>query len=89
MDIDPIIEKWKAFNWKVFDVDGHNIYELVQAFTECRKSMPDTPKIIIAKTIKGKGVSFMENKVAYHSAIINPEEYTLAMSELVGAVNDR
>lgn len=74
-------EKWKSFGWETIELDGHNIESLHKAFT----SLPfksGKPSAIIANTIKGKGISFMENERRWHTAIPNEEEFKLAMAEL-------
>ena len=85
MNIYPIDEKFKSFGFEVINVDGHNISELISAF-ESAKKVKGKPTCIIANTIKGKGVSFMENNVSFHGTAPNEEEYKLAMKELGGAV---
>ena len=76
-------EKFEAFGIKVIETDGHNFLELEKAF-ETAKKVVDGPAIIIAKTIKGKGVSFMENEVSWHGKAPNEEEYEKALKELEG-----
>ena len=85
MNIYPIDEKFKSFGFEVINVDGHNISELISAF-ESAKKVKGKPTCIIANTIKGKGVSFMENNISFHGTAPNEEEYKLAMKELGGAV---
>ncbi len=77
----PIDEKFAAFNFNVINVDGHNFDEIAAAF-ENAKNTKGKPTAIIAKTVKGKGVSFMENNVAWHGAAPNAEQYEIAMNEL-------
>lgn len=81
MGISPVADKFTAFGWSVTEVDGHNIEALIQA-TEWAKKVVDKPTLIICKTVKGKGVSFMENQVAWHGSAPNEEQYALAMAEL-------
>ena len=73
--------KFKSFGFNTITVDGHNISQLIDAF-ETAKMTKGMPTIIIAKTIKGKGVSFMENKVEWHGKAPNEEEYKQALAEL-------
>lgn len=73
--------KWEAFGWNAVEVDGHNIGELIKAFAEAEKHTTG-PSVIIAHTIKGKGISFMENVAKYHNGMINEEEFQKALSEL-------
>ena len=77
----PIDEKFKAFGFHVINIDGHNIEEIQNAFDEAKKCK-GRPTAIIAKTIKGKGVSYMENKVEWHGKAPNKEEYEKALLEL-------
>ena len=81
MNIYPIDEKFKSFGFEVINVDGHNIPELISAFEQAKK-VKGKPTVIIAKTIKGKGVSFMENKVEWHGRAPKEEEYKQAIEEL-------
>ena len=77
----PIDEKFKSFGFEVINIDGNNIVEIINAF-EYAKTIREKPTVIIAKTIKGKGVSFMENVVKWHGDPPNEEEYNIAMKEL-------
>ena len=85
MNIYPIDEKFKSSGFEVINVDGHNIPELISAFEQAKK-VKGKPTVIIANTIKGKGVSFMENEAGWHGKAPNEEEYKQAMKELGGAV---
>ena len=77
----PIDEKFKSFGFQIIKIDGHNIEEIMSSF-EVAKNVKEKPVCIIAKTIKGKGVSFMENKVEWHGKAPNEEQYKIAMEEL-------
>ena len=77
----PIDEKFKSFGFNVLTIDGNNIEEILSAF-EIAKQTKNKPTCIIAKTIKGKGVSFMENKAEWHGKAPNEEEYIQAMKDL-------
>lgn len=77
----PIDEKFKAFNFHVINVDGHDFDALKAAFDEA-KATKGKPTAIIAKTVKGKGVSFMENQASWHGTAPNDEQYAQAMEEL-------
>ena len=77
----PIDEKFKSFGFQIINIDGHDIDEIIKAF-EVAKEVKGKPTCIIAKTVKGKGVSFMENKVEWHGKAPNEEEYKQAMKEL-------
>ena len=80
----PIDEKFKSFGFQVINIDGHNIQEIIDAF-DVAKNVKGKPTCIIAKTIKGKGVSFMENKAEWHGKAPSEEEYKIAIEELGGA----
>ena len=77
----PIDEKLKAFGFEVICIDGHSFDEIEAAF-EKAKTVKGRPTAIIAKTVKGKGVSFMENQASWHGTAPNGEQYEIAMSEL-------
>ena len=81
MPMEPLLSKWVAFNWYVIEVDGHDVEDLLRGLKEA-KNVRGKPVMIIANTIKGKGVSFMENKVEWHSAKITPDLAKIALSEL-------
>ena len=77
----PIDKKFEAFNFHVINIDAHNFDE-IEAALEKAKATKDKPTAIIAKSVKGKGVSFMENQVSWHGAAPNAEQYEIAMAEL-------
>ena len=77
----PIDKKFEAFNFRVINIDGHNFDEIAAAFKEARETKGQ-PTAIVAKTVKGKGVSFMENQVSWHGSAPNDEQYAAAMEEL-------
>jgi transketolase len=77
----PIDEKFKAFNFHVINVDAHDFEALAQAFKEAKETK-GKPTAIIAKSVKGKGVSFMENKANWHGSAPNDEQYATAMADL-------
>ena len=81
--IEPVASKWRAFGWHVIEVDGHNMEEVVNAFDEAEKKK-EKPTMIIAHTVKGKGVSFFEGKVEYHGVAPTHEELEKALKELEG-----
>jgi transketolase len=81
MGLEPLSDKWRSFGWEVVEVDGNNVEELLKTF----KSLPvkrDKPTIILAHTIKGKGVSYMENVAKWHHGVPSEEEYKTAINEL-------
>lgn len=77
-DLEPLEDKWRAFGWDVIRIDGHDIRQIREALDKPH----DKPKMIIADTIKGKGVSFMEGKTAWHGVAPSDEEYQIAIKEL-------
>lgn len=77
----PFKEKFEAFNWHVIEIDGHDYDQIQAAFKEARNTK-DKPTMILAKTVKGKGVSFMENNYAWHGVAPTPEEEAAALKEL-------
>ncbi len=80
MSLDNLPDKLKSFNWNVLEIDGHNIQEIYEAIEESKLS--DKPTVIVANTIKGKGVSFMENNAGWHGKAPNKEDFEKAMLEL-------
>lgn len=80
MSLDNLPDKLKSFNWNVLEIDGHNIKEIYEAIEESKLS--DKPTVIVANTIKGKGVSFMENNAGWHGKAPNKEDFEKAMLEL-------
>ncbi len=80
-DISPVKEKWESFRWNVLEIDGHNFIEIENALSEFNKES-SKPTMIIARTIKGKGVSFMENNLTFHGTAPNEEELKIALEEL-------
>jgi len=81
LDLEPFADKWRAFNWSTREVDGHNVGELQDALTSLPLE-PGKPSCIIAHTVKGKGVSFMEDKLLWHYRTPQGEEYADAVKEL-------
>lgn len=81
MDITPLRPKLEGFNWRVLEIDGHDMKGILDAF-ESAKTHEGLPTAIIAHTVKGKGVSFMENKVEWHGLAPSPEQTALALQEL-------
>ncbi len=81
MNLDPVVDKWKAFGWHTISIDGHNMRQILSAYEEA-KATKGQPSIIIACTTKGKGVSFMENAVDFHGRAPTKEETERALKEL-------
>jgi transketolase len=84
MDIEPIAEKWRAFNWNVLAIDGHDYGEIGAAFDKARATK-GKPTLVVAETVKGKGVSFMEGKIGWHGVAPNKEQLAQAVAELEAA----
>ena len=83
----PITDKFAAFGWNVLTIDAHNFDEIEEAFNKA-KITNGKPTVIIQSSVKGKGVSFMENNVAWHGAAPNEEQYNTAMNELNALMNE-
>jgi transketolase len=81
MPLEPLTEKYKAFNWNVLDIDGHNMEEIINAVDKAR-AVYENPTVIIAHTIPGKGVSFMEGLPEWHGKVPTREEAKKALDEL-------
>ena len=81
MDLEPLAEKWRAFNWHVIELDGHSIPALQKAFAEAAATK-GKPTCIVANTIKDKGVSFMEYNPKYHGVAPTEQEKKLALQEI-------
>ena len=81
MPLNPIIDKWMSFGWYVQEIDGHNITELLKAYENTR-AYNNKPSVIIARTMKGKGISFMEDTMDWHSRAISKDQYQAAIAEL-------
>lgn len=86
MNPEPVADKFKAFGWHVISIDGHSFEEIFKAIDEA-KSVKGKPTMIVANTIKGKGVSFMENQAGWHGTAPNKEQRDQAIKELGGAIN--
>jgi transketolase len=80
MRLDPLADKWRAFGWDVLEVDGHNQTEVIDAVQ--RANITECPRVVIAYTVKGKGVSFMENTHVWHGKAPNAEERERALAEI-------
>jgi transketolase len=79
--LEPLAERWRSFGWEVVEIDGHDYPQLLRALTP--SSDREKPLCVIAKTVKGKGVSFMEGQVRWHHGIPSASEYAQAMQELM------
>ena len=81
MGLEPLADKWRSFGWHVQEIDGHDTDAISKA-VDAAKAEKGRPSVIIAKTVKGKGVSFMENRVEFHGKAITPEQAAQAMAEM-------
>ena len=81
MGVEPLDKKWEAFGWNVIIIDGHNFQEIFDALDKAKETK-GKPTVIIAKTVKGKGVSFMENVCGFHGVAPTAEETERAIAEL-------
>jgi transketolase len=81
LPMEPMKDKWASFGWNVIEIDGHNIVEIIDALNTA-SNIKDMPTVIIAHTIKGKGVSFMEGKAEWHGKVPSENEMKLAIEEL-------
>ncbi|MEI8349631.1 MAG: transketolase [Candidatus Omnitrophota bacterium] len=87
MNLEPLVNKWEAFGWHVIQCDGHNLYQLLEGFMKA-KAVKLKPTVIIAHTVKGKGVSFMEHVVDFHGRAPNEKEREIALKELAETEKD-
>ncbi len=83
IELEPLARKWRAFGWRVLEIDGHNLTQILRAIGAAQRGQ-GRPTAIIAHTVKGKGVSFMENNPDFHGRAPNKEEYEQAMRVLGG-----
>ncbi|MBI5553409.1 MAG: transketolase [Candidatus Diapherotrites archaeon] len=82
MELEPLADKWRAFGWRVIELDGHDLGQIVNALDEFKSFSGNQPTVLIARTVKGKGVSFMENKADWHGKAPGAEEVRRALAEL-------
>ena len=83
-DIEPLAEKWRAFGWHAIEIDGHDLAQVLRAYDEA-ETIKGKPQVIVARTVKGKGVSFMELNPAWHGVAPKPDELEKALHELQAA----
>ncbi len=81
MEMEPFADKWRAFRWNAVEIDGHDMGQILDAL-ETASAATDKPTVILARTVKGKGISFMENNNAWHQKAPNDEEYRAGLAEL-------
>jgi transketolase len=84
LDLEPLVDKWKAFGWAVLEIDGHDLAQIDKALDEAQ-TVEGRPTCIVAHTVKGKGVSFMENDPEWHGKAPKPAEAVAAIREVLGA----
>ena len=82
MNLEPLLNKWRAFNWNTAEIDGHDFQAIIQALDEAGR-VKDKPTLVLCHTIKGKGVSFMEGKWEWHGKAPNQEEGKRAIQEIL------
>ena len=89
MPLEPVVDKWRAFGWQVKEIDGHDMEQIITALDEGRRlhETGTKPFFVVAHTVKGKGVSFMENKIEWHGVAPKPDEAKKAIAELKGVIN--
>ena len=87
MPSEPLDAKFAAFNWNVLKIDGHDMEAILKALEEARETK-DRPTVILAATVKGKGVSFMENQAGWHGKAPNDEQYAQARAELEAQIRE-
>ncbi len=87
MPLDPLVQKWQAFGWNSWEIDGHDFAQISDAVARARQT-PDSPTMIVANTIKGRGVPFMENVVGWHGTPPTPEQHARALAELNGGTGE-
>jgi transketolase len=80
--LEPYADKWKAFNWGVVEIDGHDMGQIIDAFDNLPPSTSDKPTVIIASTIKGKSVSFMERNIGWHAGALSIEDMEKALADI-------
>jgi transketolase len=86
LDLEPLGERWRSFGWDVDEVDGHDLSEL-RATLDRPSAIRDKPHVVLARTVFGRGISFMERRIEWHYLPMSDDEYGRAMAELNGGVN--
>ncbi len=81
MSLEPLADKWRAFNWNVLTIDGHDFQQILDA-TDKARATKGKPTIILANTVKGRGVSFMEHQISWHGSAPNKDQTEKALAEL-------
>jgi len=88
LDLEPLVDKWKSFGWAVTEIDGHDFDQITKALDQAEAGHGG-PSLIVAHTVKGKGVSFMENDPAWHGKSPKPAEAVTAIREILRVPEDR
>jgi transketolase len=88
LNMENMAERWQSFNWNVSECDGHDFISINKCVTELQNKANSRPNCIIANTIKGKGVSFMENRLEWHYLPMNDEQYKIAINEITKALDE-
>jgi transketolase len=83
LDIEPVVTKWQAFGWPVVEIDGHDVRQIAKALDQA-EATKGKPTFVVAHTVKGKGVSFMENDPEWHGKAPKPAEAITAIREVLG-----
>lgn len=83
--LDPVADKWRAFNWNVVEIDGHDMSAILDVLDSLPEPTSDVPTVVIANTVKGHGINFMANNVSWHAGKLNEEDHRLAVQELTDA----
>jgi transketolase len=84
MEIEPLTDKWEAFGWRVREVDGHDLEALLDFFAGLPDPASDQPTVLVAHTVAGKGVSFMEDRFEWHLGYLAPDDEARVLAELEG-----
>jgi transketolase len=82
MHLEPYADKWRAFNWNVVEINGHDMGQIVDALDNLPPITNENPTVIIASTIKGKGVSFMERDIGWHAGALSEEDTKKALADI-------
>ena len=85
MPLEPLADKWRAFGWNVIEIDGHDMAQILKAYETARTEQDQgstKPTFILARTVKGKGVSFMENQIGWHGVVPKADEAKRAIDEI-------
>jgi transketolase len=85
LDTSPLASRWAAFGWHVLEIDGHDMRQIVDAL-ECARAHTGSPVLVVAATIKGRGLSFAENNFTFHNGSLTPVQYATALTEIDAAI---